>query len=162
MWNQTPSPTRPAVGAQPTSPPHGPLEAPRRAGIGKSVVIKGDVIGAEDLTIDGRVEGRIELRGHSLLIGPNAKVEAQVVARTITIMGAVTGNITASDKVDIREAGSVEGDIDAPKVAMADGAQLCGKIDTLTDPTNLITAQVAVTTVLRDLDDAAIAWRAQT
>ena len=131
MWNQTPSPTTPAVGAQPTSPSHGPLDATRAAGIGSSVVIKGDVIGSEDLTIDGRVEGRIELRGHSLLIGPNAKVQAQVVARTITIMGAVTGHITASDKVDIRKAGSVEGDIDAPKVAMADGAQLCGRIDTL-------------------------------
>jgi cytoskeletal protein CcmA (bactofilin family) len=128
MWNQTPSPTKTAVGAQPTSPP---LDATRAAGIGKSVVIKGDVIGSEDLTIDGRVEGRIELRGHSLLIGPNAKVRAQVVARTITIMGAVTGHITASDKVDIRTAGSVEGDIDAPKVAMADGAHLCGRIDTL-------------------------------
>jgi cytoskeletal protein CcmA (bactofilin family) len=130
MWNQAPSPTTPAVGAQPTSPSHGPLDA-RAAGIGKSVVIKGDVIGFEDLTIDGRVEGRIELRGHSLLIGPNANVQAQVVARSITIMGAVTGNITASDKVDIRKAGSVEGDIDAPRVAMADGAQLCGRIDTL-------------------------------
>jgi cytoskeletal protein CcmA (bactofilin family) len=85
MWNQAPSPTKPAVGAQP-SPSHGPLDA-RAAGIGKSVVIKGDVIGSEDLTIDGRVEGRIELRGHSLLIGPNANVQAQVVARSITIMG---------------------------------------------------------------------------
>jgi len=131
MWNQTPSPTMPVVDAQPTSPPRAPLDATRAAGIGKSVVIKGDVIGSEDLTIDGRVEGRIELRGHSLLIGPNAQVQAQVVARTITIMGAVTGNITASDKVDIRKAGSVEGDIEAPKVAMADGAQLCGRIDTL-------------------------------
>ena len=131
MWNQTPSPRQPAVSAPPTSPSHGPLDATRTAGIGKSLVIKGDVIGSEDLTIDGRVEGRIELPGHSLLIGPNAQVQAQVIARTITIMGAVTGHITASDKVDIRKAGSVEGDIDAPKVAMADGAQLCGRIDTL-------------------------------
>jgi cytoskeletal protein CcmA (bactofilin family) len=129
MWNQTPSPTKPVVDAQPTSASHPPIDS--RAGIGKSLVIKGDVIGSEDLTIDGRVEGRIELRDHSLLIGPNAQVQAQVVARTITIMGTVTGNITASDKVDIRNAGSVEGDIEAPKVAMADGAQLCGKIDTL-------------------------------
>jgi len=131
MWNETPLLTKPVVGAQPTNPLHPPPEATQAAGIGKSVVIKGDVIGSEDLTIDGRVEGRIELRGHSLLIGPNAQVQAQVVARTITIMGAVTGNITASDKVDIRMAGSVEGDIEAPKVAMADGAQLCGRIDTL-------------------------------
>ncbi len=136
MWNQTPSPTKPAAGAQPTSSPHRPLEATRATGIGKSVVIKGVVIGSEDLTIDGRVEGRIELRGHSLLIGPDATVQAQVVARTITIMGAVAGNITASDRVDIRKAGSVDGDIDAPSVAMADGAQLCGKIDTLSGTTD--------------------------
>ncbi len=131
MWNDSPSLTKPVVGAQPTSPLPPPLKATQAAGIGKSVVIKGDVIGSEDLTIDGRVEGRIELRDHSLLIGPNATVQAQVVARTITIMGTVTGNITASDKVDIRNVGSVEGDIEAPKVAMADGAQLYGRIDTL-------------------------------
>src|SRR5438105_3382412 len=129
MWNQAPLPKTPVLGA--TEPPIQPLqppEIPRTASIGKSVVIKGDVIGSEDLTIDGRVEGRIELRGHHLLIGPNANVQAQLIARTVTIMGAVTGNVTASEKVDIRKAGSVVGDIDAPKVAMADGAQLCGRI----------------------------------
>ena len=131
MWNQTPPPKKPALGVKPTSPPHLPLEAIRAARIGKSVVIKGDVIGSEDLTIDGHVEGRIELRGHSLLIGPNAQIQAQVVAGTITIMGAVTGDVTASDKVDIRKAGSVDGDIDAPKVVMADGAKFRGRIDTL-------------------------------
>jgi hypothetical protein len=87
MWNQNSSPTKPAAGNQPASPPHRPLEATRAAGIGKSVVIKGVVIGSEDLTIDGRVEGRIELRGHSLLIGPDARVQAQVVARTINDHG---------------------------------------------------------------------------
>ena len=131
MWKQTPSPTRPAVTVQPTSLPKPPLEATRAVTIGKSVVIKGDLIGAEDVTIDGRVEGRIELRDHSLLIGPNAQVQAQVGARTITILGVVTGNVTASDKIDIRETGSVDGDIHAPRVAMADGAQVCGRIDTL-------------------------------
>jgi cytoskeletal protein CcmA (bactofilin family) len=131
MWNQAASPKHPTMDAQPTSSPHRPLEAKQAASIGKSLVIKGDVIGAEDLTVDGRVEGRIELRGHSLLIGPNANVHAELVARTITIMGAVTGNIVASDKVDVRKGGSVDGDIDAPTVAMADGAQLCGRIDTL-------------------------------
>ncbi len=131
MWNQTPSPKQPAVGGEPTSPPHRPLEATRAATIGKSVVIRGDVTGSEDLTIDGQVEGRIELRGHRLLIGPNAKVQAPVVARTVTIMGDVTGHITASDNVDISKTGSVEGNIDAPKVTMADGAHLCGRVDTL-------------------------------
>src|SRR5437899_4088233 len=119
MWNRAQSPKRPAMSAAPTSLPHPPREATRALNIGKSVVIKGEVTGAEDLTIDGRVEGRIELRGHSLLIGPNAQINAPVVARTVTIMGTITGNVTASDAVDLRKAASVDGDIDAPKVAMA-------------------------------------------
>ena len=131
MWKQTPSLNKPPVDQPLTSPPHRPIEGPRAAVIGKSVVIRGELTGSEDLTIDGRIEGRIELPGHTLLIGPNAKVDAQVVARTITIMGAVTGHITATDRVDIRKAGSVDGDIDAPRVSMADGAQLRGRIDTL-------------------------------
>ena len=131
MWNQAPSPKLRAAGTEATGLPKPPLEATGTAGIGESVVIKGEVIGSEDLTIDGRVEGRIELRGHKLLIGPNAQIQAQVIAGTVTIMGAVTGNVTASDCVDIRTAGSVDGDIDAPNVAMADGAQVCGRIDTL-------------------------------
>jgi len=131
MWNQMLSPQQPAVGGQPTSPPHRPLESTRAATIGKSVVIRGDVTGSEDLTIDGRVEGQIDLRGHRLLIGPNAQIQAPVVARTVTIMGDVIGHITASDHVDLRKTGSVEGTIDAPKVTMADGAHLCGRVDTL-------------------------------
>jgi cytoskeletal protein CcmA (bactofilin family) len=101
------------------------------AWLGKGVTIKGDVIGSEDLHIDGHVEGRIELPDHCLLIGPDATVRAQVIARAITIMGAVTGTVTASDTVDLRESSSVDGDICAPKVVMADGAQLNGKVDTL-------------------------------
>ena len=131
MWNQTPSPKLPAAVTEATGLPRPPLKATGAAGIGESVVIKGEVTGSEDLTIAGRVEGRIELRGHCLLIGPNAQIQAQVVAGTVTIMGAVTGNVTASGRVDICKAGSVDGDIDAPKVAMADGAQVCGRIDTL-------------------------------
>ena len=83
-------------------------------------IIKGDVTGSEDMTIDGHIEGRIDLKGHNLLIGPNATIEANVTARTITIMGAVTGDITASEKVDLRASGSVEGDLYAPRVVMAD------------------------------------------
>lgn len=128
MWNRDEREKRNTQPALPTAA----LEERRATGwLSKGVTIKGEVIASEDLNIDGRVEGRIEVRGHCLLIGPNATVQAQVVARTVTIMGAVTGDITASDKVDIRKAGSVDGDIDAPKVAMADGAQLRGRIDTL-------------------------------
>src|SRR5438132_1299867 len=104
MWNRVQSTKLPEVSAAPTSLPNTPREATRALNIGRSVVIKGDVIGSEDLTIDGRVEGRIELRGHSLLIGPNARINAPVVARTVTIMGTITGNVTASDTVDLRKA----------------------------------------------------------
>ena len=142
MWNQAPAPKNttadvqpPASATPPTLPTPGqrPQENSRAAAasIGKSVTIKGDLIGSEDLTIDGQIEGRIELRGHSLLIGPNAKVQAAVTAKVVTVMGALVGNITA-EKVDIRKGASIEGDIDAQKVVMADGAQLSGRIDTLT------------------------------
>jgi len=98
--------------------------------IGKSVLIRGDVISAEDLAIDGHVEGYVDVRDHSLTIGVDAAVKADVIARTVTIRGAVTGNVTASDKIHIRETGSVDGDISVPRFAMVDGAALCGSLNT--------------------------------
>ena len=97
--------------------------------IGKSVVIKGELNGSEDLTIEGRVEGTIELRQHVLTIGPNGKIKAQVFAKSVVVLGEVVGNVTASDKVNIRENGSVDGDITAPRVAIAEGAHFRGSID---------------------------------
>jgi cytoskeletal protein CcmA (bactofilin family) len=97
--------------------------------IGKSIVIKGEVSGCEDLTIEGQVEGRIQLRDHILTVGPSAHVHAHVVAKSIVVVGHVTGDLTAYEKVDIRENGSVEGDIVAPRVAIADGAKFRGSID---------------------------------
>src|SRR3954451_14304948 len=90
--------------------------------IGKSVVIKGELTGSEDLTIEGHVEGKIELRQNILTIGPNGKIKAQVFAKSVIILGEVTGNVTASEKVDLRDNGSVDGDIAAPRVAIAEGA----------------------------------------
>src|SRR5262245_46357790 len=81
--------------------------------IGKSVVIKGELSGSEDLTIEGQVDGKIELRQNVLTIGPNGKIKAQVFAKSVIILGEVTGNVTASEKVDIRDNGSVDGDIAA-------------------------------------------------
>lgn len=132
MWKQ-PSSTNLKPVADPTgpTPPRPAAEAKRTSGIGKSIVIKGDVIGSEDLAIDGHVEGRIELRGHSLLLGPNATIQAPIVARVVTIMGAVIGNVTATDKVDVRGSGSVDGNIDAPSIVLADGAEVRGRIDSL-------------------------------
>ena len=97
--------------------------------IGKSVVIKGELNGSEDLTIEGQVEGTIQLRDHVLTIGPNGKIKAQVFAKAVIVLGEVTGNVTASDKVDIRDNGSVDGDIISPRVAIAEGAHFRGSVD---------------------------------
>ncbi len=97
--------------------------------IGKSVIIKGELSGSEDLTIEGQVDGKIELNNNVLTIGTNAKIKAQVFAKTVVVLGEVTGNITASEKVDIRDNGSVDGDITSPKVAIAEGAHFRGAID---------------------------------
>jgi cytoskeletal protein CcmA (bactofilin family) len=97
--------------------------------IGKSVVIKGELNGSEDLTIEGQVEGTIQLRDHILTIGPNGKIKAQIFAKAVIVLGSVTGNVTASEKVDIRDNGSVDGDIISPRVAIAEGAHFRGSVD---------------------------------
>lgn len=105
------------------------LRVTERVNIGKSVVIKGELNGSEDLTIEGRVEGKIELRQHVLTIGPNGRIKAQVFAKSVVVLGEVNGNVTATDKVSIRENGSVDGDITAPRVAIAEGAHFRGSVD---------------------------------
>jgi cytoskeletal protein CcmA (bactofilin family) len=97
--------------------------------IGKSVVIKGELSGSEDLTIEGQVEGRIDLKDNVLTIGPNGKIKAEVFAKAVVVLGEVTGNVTASEKVDIRDNGSVDGDIASPRVAIAEGAHFRGSVD---------------------------------
>jgi cytoskeletal protein CcmA (bactofilin family) len=97
--------------------------------IGKSVVIKGELNGSEDLTVEGHVEGKIELRDHVLTIGPNGKIKAQVFAKAVIVLGEVNGNVTATEKVDIRDGGSVDGDIVSPRVAIAEGAHFRGSVD---------------------------------
>ncbi|HSK08661.1 MAG TPA: polymer-forming cytoskeletal protein [Vicinamibacterales bacterium] len=97
--------------------------------IGKSVVIKGELNGSEDLTVEGHVEGKIELKDHVLTIGPHGRIKAEIHAKAVIILGEVTGNIGASEKVDIRDNGSVDGDIVAPRVAIAEGAHFRGSVD---------------------------------
>ncbi|MEO8679741.1 MAG: polymer-forming cytoskeletal protein [Vicinamibacterales bacterium] len=97
--------------------------------IGKSVVIKGELSGSEDLTIEGQVEGRIDLKDNVLTIGANGKIKAEVFAKAVVVLGEVTGNVTASEKVDIRDNGSVDGDISSPRVAIAEGAHFRGSVD---------------------------------
>src|SRR5689334_20042975 len=101
------------------------------AWVGKSVIFKGELISSEDMIIDGRVEGTIEVHDHVLTIGPAAQIQADIAARSVTIRGTVTGSITAANLVEIRETGSLEGDITAPHVSVAEGAIVRGRIDTL-------------------------------
>jgi cytoskeletal protein CcmA (bactofilin family) len=147
MWkrDEAVKPTTPAGSGPTPAPPVGappaaeaarttPSDSPRgmektTVNIGKSVVIKGELNGSEDLTIEGQVEGKIELRQNVLTIGPNGRIKAQVFAKSVIILGEVTGNVTATEKVDIRDNGSVDGDIAAPRVAIAEGAHFRGSID---------------------------------
>lgn len=98
------------------------------AWIGKAVRVEGKVISAEDLTINGDVEGSIELGGHSLTIGSEANIKANLLAKTITISGKVKGDVKALEKIDLEATGSVTGDISAPRFTMADGATVAGKV----------------------------------
>jgi cytoskeletal protein CcmA (bactofilin family) len=144
MWKRdeavkpTGQPASPATPVTPTSQAAGaqaPSSETRRqierdvVNIGKSVVIKGELNGSEDLTIEGHVEGKIELKDHVLTIGPNGKIKAAVFAKAVIVLGEVNGNVTASEKVDIRDNGSVDGDIISPRVAIAEGAHFRGSVD---------------------------------
>jgi cytoskeletal protein CcmA (bactofilin family) len=107
-------------------------ETPSRAAvahIGKSVVIKGELSGSEDLYIDGQVDGTIELREHNLTVGPNGRVQADINAKEVVVQGSVKGNIRAVDRVDLRKSGSLVGDLVAARVIIEDGAYFKGSID---------------------------------
>jgi cytoskeletal protein CcmA (bactofilin family) len=113
-----------------TSPEPKPVDERRLAAwIGKSLRIEGNVVSSQDLTIEGQVEGTIEIGEQTLIIGTGATVKAHLTARIITISGAVTGNVTASEKLELRATGSVLGDLVTPRLLMADGAAITGKVD---------------------------------
>jgi hypothetical protein len=127
MWkrDESPKPATPAPAPAPAATPahtpavpsggdFRPQTARDNVNIGKSVFIKGELSGSEDLTIEGNVEGRIELKDNTLTIGPNGKIRAEVFAKQVIVLGEVTGNVTASEKVDIRDNGSVDGDVTSP------------------------------------------------
>ena len=97
--------------------------------IGRSVMIKGQIISREDLTIDGEVEGSIELQEHRLTIGPNGRVQAGIRAREIVVLGSVHGNVETSDKLEIRKDAKLIGDIKTARVVIEDGAYFKGSID---------------------------------
>jgi cytoskeletal protein CcmA (bactofilin family) len=96
--------------------------------LGKSVVIKGELSASEDLTLYGQMEGSVSLPNHTLTIGPHADIKAAIAAKSIVIMGAVTGNVTAGERIEIQPSGSVNGDVVSPRLAMADGGCLKGKV----------------------------------
>jgi cytoskeletal protein CcmA (bactofilin family) len=136
---QTPEPVRPAApaassyesSARPAAAPAPQSSAStgEQATIGKSLVIKGEVTGSESLYIDGKVEGSINLSGNRVTVGRNGQVAANISAREIVVLGKVRGNVTASDRVDIRSEGSLTGDVTAQRISIEDGAFFKGGID---------------------------------
>jgi cytoskeletal protein CcmA (bactofilin family) len=147
MWKPSSAPNAPSTPerpqpSQPTPQQSTPIEpvpvsAPRNAAlntqeqatIGKSLVIKGEVTGSESLYIDGRVEGSINLSGNRVTVGRNGVVAANISAREIVVLGKVRGNLTATDRVDIRNEGSLTGDVVAQRISIEDGAFFKGGID---------------------------------
>jgi cytoskeletal protein CcmA (bactofilin family) len=99
------------------------------AQIGKSLVIKGDLSGSEDLYVDGQVEGSISLKTNSLTVGPNGQVKASVEAKGVVVQGKLEGNVQASDRVELRKSAIVTGDISTQRISIEEGAYLKGKID---------------------------------
>lgn len=153
MWGRRDEPQAPArpstestppapapVSRQPEPPPVQPVASPKPAApasaegrqaarIGKSLSIKGDISGNEDLYVDGEVHGKIDLKGHHVTIGPNGQVHADVTARGITILGHLQGNLRAEEKVDIRQTGTVEGELITVGISIEEGAVFRGSID---------------------------------
>src|SRR5262252_8966676 len=147
MWKPTNQPTTPSRPGEPERPamptPTAPVmsepAAPSRpvattttadqATIGKSLVIKGEVTGSESLYIDGRVEGAINLPGNRVTVGRNGQVQANITAKEVVVLGKVKGNVNASDRVDIRNEGSLGGDVICQRISIEDGAWFKGSID---------------------------------
>ncbi|MGC1463645.1 MAG: polymer-forming cytoskeletal protein [Terracidiphilus sp.] len=129
--NPTPEPSRPATPApvfENTSRPPAPA-AGDQATIGKGLFIKGEINGSESLFIDGKVEGSINLPGNRVTVGRNGQVSASITAREIVVLGKVRGNMSATDRVDIRAEGSLSGDVAAARISIEDGAFFKGGID---------------------------------
>jgi cytoskeletal protein CcmA (bactofilin family) len=127
----TPAPAPQAQAATPSLPreTRERTEVRNVANIGKSICVKGELSGNEDLMIDGRVEGKVVLSGHAVTIGQSGTVTAEIQAKTVVVNGQVKGNITAEDRVEVAATGSMQGDVRAPRVILADGAKFKGSID---------------------------------
>jgi cytoskeletal protein CcmA (bactofilin family) len=136
MWSQEDTRQGRINPAHPGEPPVPIVRKPgdasdvRTAQLGRSICIKGEITGSEDLTVDGQVDGRIDLPDHILTVGPNATVCADITAKSVMVFGSVLGSIVARDKVEIRRSGSIEGSVVCGRLAVQDGAILCGRIET--------------------------------
>ena len=139
-YTPTPEPSSPSPAAPvahtPAPRPPDPVRSsePLRsssdvATIGKSVVVKGELSGSEDLIVDGEVEGSISLRGQTCTIGPNGRVRANIEARNVIVHGKVNGDIHASERVELRKTASLAGDISTARISIDDGAFFKGGID---------------------------------
>ena len=127
-FNSEPShPAAPSLSAEVAN--RAPVTAGDQASIGKGLIIKGEITGTESLFIDGKVEGTIALPGNRVTIGRNGQVASNIAAREIVILGKVRGNITATDRVDIRAEGALTGDVTAARISIEDGAFFKGGID---------------------------------
>jgi cytoskeletal protein CcmA (bactofilin family) len=102
----------------------------KKAVIGPSIKIKGELTGDESLTIDGTIEGKITLKGHTLTLGPDARIKANVEADAVVVAGEITGDIEAVERIEITSSGTVKGDVSSPRITIADGACLKGSVDT--------------------------------
>jgi len=116
---------------EPAKPPASIPVDTGRTQLGRSLVVKGDVSGNEDLTISGQLEGTVNIQGHCLTIGPEGKVKAEIQAARVVIHGSVHGNISVKERVEIYKSGHVVGDLLAPGISIEDGAYFKGKIEIL-------------------------------
>src|SRR5688572_4120470 len=131
--SNAPRPASSAPSAPMTASPTNPSPEPKRSGdratIGASIIIKGDLSGGEDLVIEGRVEGKVDLKQHNVTIGRSGRVKADVFGKVITIEGEVDGNVFAQEQAILRQAGAIRGNITAPRVILEDGSRFKGSID---------------------------------
>ncbi len=120
----------PAPQAKPApEPPKPPEQKKERAVIGPTITIKGDLTGEEDLLIEGRIEGKVELKRHAVTIGKSGRIKADIYGKTITVEGDVEGNLFGEEQLIVRKTGNVRGNIVSPRVALEDGSNFKGNID---------------------------------
>lgn len=149
MWKTRKEEEKPLISQPPIEPPAAPVREQRAAEpsrdtqrfenaqggrseaarIGKSVCVRGEISGREDLFVDGEVEGTVELSGHGLTVGPNGRIRANIQARAIVVFGKIEGNVRGEERVELRKSAVVLGDIFTQRIMIEDGAFLKGGID---------------------------------